>query len=460
MINLKKVIYDIDLYKASQYLQYPKGTKKVFSGGGTRGSEIKGITKSVFFGLQPILMDLSLQITNEDVDFAKTMITQFGLPFHEEGWRYIVEKHNGYLPLLIRAVDEGTLVPLNEVAFTIENTDENCAWLTNYIETKLMRQWYPSTTATITYEMRKMIKESMLKTMGNIEGIDYILNDFSSRGATTYEASILGGLGFLTSFKGSDNMSALIHAKTLYGTDEKYSSISASEHSTITSWGRENEIEAYRNMIKQFGDTPIFACVSDSYDIDVAVRDMWCGELKDEVLKMNAKLVVRPDSGNPIVNIKKILHYLDNAFGSKLNEKGYKVLNKVGIINGDQVSLESLPLMLKAVEEEGFATCNVAYGIGGAMIQQCDRDTLKYAIKCSAILTENDTWQDVYKDPKGSFKKSKKGLLGLYIEEGKMVTKATDYETMNSEANLLKPVFENGKILRMFTLDEIRDRLA
>lgn len=199
---------------------------------------------------------------------------------------------------------------------------------------------------------------------------------------------------------------------------------------------------------------------TDSYDIDVAVRDMWCGVLKDEVKQMNAKLIVRPDSGDAIENIRKILHYLDDAFGSVVNEKGYKVLNKVGIINGDGVSINSLPLMLKAVEDEGFATCNVAYGIGGAMIQECNRDTFKYAIKCSAIMNKEGKWMDVYKDPKNSFKKSKRGLTGLYLEDGKMVTKSTDYDTMNSDLNLLKPVFENGKILKMFTLDEIRATIS
>ena len=460
MVDLSKVIFDMDMYKYSMPNQYPEGILNVFSGGEARGSEIEGIDYTIFFGLQPILMNLAKQITSEDVDYAAKMIPILGASFPEEKWRYIVEKHNGYLPLKIRAVAEGTKIPVKNTAFTIEATDENCAWLTTVPETKLMRVWYPTSTATISYAMREMVKESMMKTMGNDDGIQYILSDFGSRGATSCESSALGGLGYLTSFKGSDNTQALLQSIQLYGATPEMASLDASEHSTITSWGRDGELDAYRNMIKQFGDKAIFACVSDSYDIDVAVRDMWCGVLKDEVKQMNAKLIVRPDSGDAIENIRKILHYLDDAFGSIVNEKGYKVLNKVGIINGDGVSINSLPLMLKAVEDEGFATCNVAYGIGGAMIQECNRDTFKYAIKCSAMMNKEGKWMDVYKDPKNSFKKSKRGLTGLYFEVGNMVTKSTDYDTMNSDLNLLKPVFENGKILKTFTLDEIRATIS
>lgn len=457
-VDLEKVIFDMDSYKLSQFVQYPKGTRKIISYGEPRGSK-NGNSAIVFFGLQFILKTLEKRITKEDVIVAKAMYLAHGEPFNEEGWMYIVNDLDGKLPLKIKAVEEGTLLPLSNVAFIIENTDDKCYWLTSLVETMLLRVWYPSTVATNSFFMKRIIAEHMIKTIGNTEGIQYKLHDFGARGVSSRESAILGGSGHLVNFVGTDTTIALFGLKSVYKENCAGQSLPASEHSTITSWGRENEVEAYNNMIEQFGNGFIFACVSDSFDIDNAVQNLWGGVLRDKVINMYAKLIVRPDSGDTVEGVITILKQLNESFGSTINSKGFKVLNKVGVIQGDGVNPITLKLILDRMTEEGYSTDNIAFGMGGALCQQVDRDTYQWAMKCCSIQLEGGSFRDVYKEPKGSFKKSKRGILGLFNRDGVLSTEKIDYMDMDSDDNMLKTVFENGEIVREFTLSEVRERV-
>jgi nicotinamide phosphoribosyltransferase len=235
-------------------------------------------------------------------------------------------------------------------------------------------------------------------------------------------------------------------------------SIPASEHSTITSWGKENEKLAYENMLTQFGkENSIFACVSDSYDIFNACEKIWGEELKQKIITSKATLVIRPDSGIPWEIVPQVLEILDKQFGSVLNKKGFKVLKNVKVIQGDGIEYESISKILEAIKSKGFSASNLAFGMGGALLQKIDRDTGKFAYKCSAVKV-NGKLREVSKDPiTDSGKKSKEGILELVRRENQILTVKRE-DVKEGDQLLFETVFENGEILKTYSLEEIRLR--
>lgn len=459
-LDYSKAIYDTDSYKTLHEMQYPIGIKKTVAYLEARKSDISDIDSIVVFGLQIHLDNLSKRITMDDVNEAKTMFEEHIGGFNYDDWKYIVDKHDGYLPIKVRAVAEGTIVPVGNVILTVENTDDRLFWLPNFIETKLMRVWKPITIATISYKYKAILKENMLRTCDNLNGLPFMVHDFSSRSASGYEDSYMGSLAHLVNFMGTDTTSALFAAKKFYAErSAKGYSVYATEHSVVTSYGRENEVDAYRNIYNRTVGN-ICSVVSDSYDIENAISNIWGGQLLDMVEKGSKTLVIRVDSGDTVDMVRTALTLMQEKFSYYINSKGYKVFNKVKVLQGDGVNFTTMKQILTVLEELKFSTDVIVFGIGSELCHKFNRDTFAFAMKMCANTFDGITWNDIYKDPKGSFKKSKKGLLGLYLEDGKMVTKSTDYDTMNSDLNLLKPVFENGKILKTFTLDEIRATIS
>ena len=377
------VLLMTDSYKVSHWKQYPKDTTNIYSYFESRGGQFG---ETVFFGLQYILKYLSNPITQKDIDEAEDYCAKhFGSAslFNRESWEYILKQHGGYLPVHIKAVPEGTVVKTKNVLMTIENTDPNCFWLTNYLETILSQIWYPITVATLSRETKKLIVNN-LKETGSIDGANFKLHDFGFRGASSLESAAIGGAAHLINFVGTDNLPAVVFARDHYDEDMAGFSIPASEHSTITSWTEQGEIEAYRNMINEYGDNPFYACVSDSYNIWRACSDLWGGELKDAVTNAKGTLVVRPDSGDPPFVVLRCLQLLGEAFGTTKNPKGYKVLNpKVRLIQGDGCNYQSIRKILSELKINGWSGDNVAFGMGGGLLQKVDRDTQKFAFKCS-----------------------------------------------------------------------------
>jgi nicotinamide phosphoribosyltransferase len=447
----RNIILNSDSYKYSQWNQYPPKTTGVYSYIESRGGAWE---KTLFVGLQAFLIEyLSRPITKADIDEAEAIITAHGEPFYREGWEYILKKYKGKLPVVIKAVPEGTLVPVKNVLVTIENTDPNCWWLTSFLETALLRAvWYPTTVATNSYESKKIIMKYLEET-GDPALIDFKLHDFGARGVSSEESAGLGGLAHLVNFMGTDTVSALLYARKYYKADMAGFSIPAMEHSTVTSWGKPNEADAYRNMLKTHGKkgAPI-AFVSDSYDIYNACEKIWGETLKQDVIDSGALVVVRPDSGNPSSVVVKCLQLLDKKFGSVTNAKGYKVLNNVRVIQGDGIDHTNIRSILFSMEVAGYSADNVAFGQGGALLQQVNRDTMKFAMKCSAAEIDGK-WVEVFKQPvtdKG--KVSKKGRVTLYQErDGKFFTGVEDWPTP-----ALRVVFENGELKNQMTFDEVR----
>jgi len=297
-MSISNLILNSDSYKYSQWNQYPPGTEYVYSYIESRG----GVWPStVFFGLQAFIKEyLTTPITSADVDEAESIILAHGEPFYREGWDYIVDELGGKLPIIIKAVPEGSVVPIKNVLATIENTDPQCWWLTSFLETALLRAvWYPTTVATNSYESKKIILDYLEKT-GDPTLINFKLHDFGARGVSSMESAGLGGMAHLVNFMGTDTITGLLYARKYYNAGIAGFSIPAMEHSTVTSWGKPNEADAYRNMLARHGKpgSPI-AFVSDSYDIYNACDKIWGGELKQAVIDSGAVVVIVRTVVNP-----------------------------------------------------------------------------------------------------------------------------------------------------------------
>jgi nicotinamide phosphoribosyltransferase len=451
-----------DSYKASHWVQYPPGTQTVYSYVEARGGPFAA---TVFFGLQAYIREyLSQPVTQANVEEAAEVFAAHGEPFNKEGWTRLVQKHGGKLPVRIKAVAEGTVVSAKNVLVTIENTDPEFFWLTSYLETELLRAvWYPTTVATLSAAAKATINDYLQATSDDPAGaIPFKLHDFGARGVSSLESAALGGMAHLVNFMGTDTVSALVAARRYYGADMAGFSIPAAEHSTITSWGRDNEAQAYANMLKQFAKPgSILAIVSDSYDIYNACEKIWGGELKQAVIDSGATVVIRPDSGEPATVVLKVAQILASRFGTTTNTKGFQVLNNVRIIQGDGINLDSLRLCLSNLYHNGFSADNIAFGMGGGLLQQVNRDTCQFAMKCSAMQIGAE-WRDVYKDPIGdSSKKSKRGRLALVQTSTQgSIGWQTERQEAATGADQLHTVFENGECVVNEGFDAIRARAA
>lgn len=456
-------IIDTDSYKVSHYLQYPPETTRVFAYLESRGSE-RDYAETVFFGLQYVLQNYFAEpITQDEINEANEVVTAHGLTFNYNGWNRLIEKHGGRLPLKIRAVAEGSIVPLKNVLMTIENTDDEFFWLVSWFETQLMRLWYPITVATQSFNIKRDIYKSLSETSDDADSeVLFKLHDFGSRGVSSQESAAIGGAAHLLSFRGSDTMAALMLLRKFYHAPMAGFSIPAAEHSTITSWTRNGETDAYRNMLQQFASAgKTVAVVSDSWDIYNAVEKIWGETLRDEVVKSGATIVIRPDSGEPIEVISKVLNTLADKFGTVTNTKGFRVLKNVRIIQGDGVNETAIREILQSLKMQGFSASNIAFGMGGALLQKVNRDTLKFAYKCSAIVVNNEL-REVYKQPiTDAGKMSKKGKLDLIRDENGdyKTVKLESIEQVAAENSALKTVFENGEVFANDDLETIRARM-
>jgi nicotinamide phosphoribosyltransferase len=518
MSQIQSIVVNTDSYKVSMFDQYPPGTTNVFSYIESRGGDYD---KTLFFGLQMFVKEyLQKPFTQEQIDFAEKFYAVHGEPFNKAGWEAMLAKYGGYLPVRIRALKEGTVIPVSNAMVTIENIDPEFRWVTTWVETALLRGiWYPTTVATQSWSIKQRIK-GFLEETGDVGGLAFKLHDFGARGVSSLESAAIGGAAHLVNFLGSDTVSGAVALMEYYNAPVSAFSIPAAEHSTITSWGRDNEVEAYRNMLKKFGgEGKLLAVVSDSYDIYNACK-LWGTELKQEVIDSKAIVVIRPDSGVPVdvvagrrfedvadlddytllgvntdvvrVNFDKyyeiesydtgwttkftikeireeevlgVVRTLAKYFGFTVNDKGYNVLNNVRVIQGDGINEKSITQILERLTAFGWSADNVAFGMGGALLQIVNRDTQKFAMKCSAAKV-NDEWIDVFKDPiTDSGKRSKKGRLTTVerVNGGKiefLTIRISDLQCYISDGwtEALETVWVAGKLLRDENLEEIRAR--
>lgn len=457
---MSNLVLSTDSYKLTHWNQYPAGTEHVYSYFESReGAQYE---QTVLFGLQHLLMTklVGKVVTAEDVhEAARLAKSHFGGDlFNYEGWLRLVDKYDGRLPLRIKAVPEGTVVPVGNVMMTVENTDPEFFWLTNYMESLLTHVWYPSTVATLSRSVKKILSRYLNRTSDNTEAIDFMLHDFGYRGASSDESAAIGGAGHLVNFMGTDTLQAMELLAGSYHADYETLafSVPATEHSVMTARGREGEFDVLNQVIDSYPEG-IVSVVGDSYDIYAFAREVVRN--KDRILARNGRFVLRPDSvthrhKTPEDLSLFLVTALWDGFGGETNSKGYRVLNdQVRVLWGDGIDPSGIYKILNSLANNGFSAENMVFGMGGGLLQKVNRDTQRFAFKSSAQYRDG-VWHDVQKSPLDESKRSKGGRL-------KLVDTPDGLATVREEADgvdLLRVVFENGRIENEDVFATIRER--
>lgn len=455
-------ILKTDSYKLTHHAMYPDNTEFVYSYFEARkGAKYDATT---FFGLQSILEGLTgAVVTQADLDEAVALADVHLGPglFNKAGWQYIIDVHGGRLPLEIRAVPEGKRIPVNNVLMTVVNTDPECFWLTNFVESCLVHVWYPSTVATLSNEVKRTLLNYLAVQGSDPETVNFMLHDFGYRGATTDSAAAIGGAAHLVNFMGTDTLPAMELALKSYGADlnSLAFSVPASEHSVMTAQGRDGEYAVLGQLINNYPGG-ILSVVADSYDIYAFVNEVVAR--KDQILAREGRFVVRPDSitakhDSPESLMLWIVETLWAGFGGTTTSAGFRVLNdQVRVLWGDGIDSNGIRTIANHLHQNGWAVENCVFGMGGGLLQKMNRDTQRFAFKSSAQYRDG-VWHDVQKDPLDSSKSSKAGRLKLIHPVGE------PYRTVREEEpgeDLLELVFLNGDLVRNQTFAEIRQNAA
>ncbi len=484
----------IDFYKADHRRQYPEGTEFVYSNFTPRSSRLAPVLKGfenrvVCFGLQGFIKDFLIDTWNENffqrpkeeviAEYTRRMDSSLGLGAIPVD--HINDLHDlGYLPIRIKALPEGSRVPIRVAMLTVVNTDERFFWLTNYLETCMSAElWKSCATATIAYEYRRLLNHFTEVTGSDPGFIPVQAHDFSFRGMSGINDAAQAGVGHLTSFIGTDTVIAIDYAETFYNATGVIGvSVPATEHSVMCMGTEADEISTFRRLVTELYPTGIVSIVSDTWDFWQVLTE-FVVELKDDILNRKpndaglCKVVFRPDSGDPVKIIcgdptapegsperKGAVECLWDVFGGELTPKGYKLLNnKVGIIYGDSITLVRAEAILAGLEAKGFATGNIVLGVGSYTYQYLTRDSFGFAMKATWGQVNGEA-RDIFKDPvtDDGQKKSAKGLLR--IERSKGGYEMFDQQTAEQEKQgELQVVFEDGKLLIDISLDDVRDRL-
>lgn len=472
--------FGTDSYKQSHYDLYPEDVRTVYS---YCESRVGGMFDTVtFFGLQYIISKyLTGQVvTREAIEEADQIVSAHIGPgvFNRKGWEYILENHDGYLPIRIEALREGTNVNSGVCLFTIQNTGgQPTAWLTNFIETLLMHVWSPCTVATSSMHLNRIVNE-YLEESGDPAGLGFKVHDFGMRGVSSMETASLAGAAHLLYFMGSDTMAAIPLLRDYYGAEEMSCfSIPATEHSVMTAGGPDGEADIVRRVLRRY-PTGLVAIVIDSFDTMNFIRNVIGGneDIMEMIRNREGTVVFRPDSGElPQIDID-VFNALEDVFGSTVNEKGFRVLPPyVRMIQGDGVAwyetldttyvgTGSVPYVsgyrhtiqdiLDAFLREGISADNIAFGSGGGLLQKWDRDTLRFAIKCCAMETD-EGWRDIFKQPKTD--PTKNSLRGRRaVIDTCSGPQNIRFEELGEQENLLRVVFENGKQYNLQNFNDLR----
>lgn len=469
-----ETIFETDSYKWTHAKMYPEGTQGVYSYLEARKGARHPAT--VFFGLQTILKKIAgAIITQEEIDKAQFIADIHLGPgiFNREGWQRVVDVHGGKLPLRIKAVPEGTLVPVGNVLMTVENTDSQLYWLTNALESLLLHVWYPTTVCTVSYFAKQMMKSKLEKSADSLDALPFMLHDFGYRGATSEESAARAGAAHLVNFMGTDTIVGMMLALYDYSAKLKTLafSVPATEHSVMTSLGETGEFVIVRDLIEEY-PTGILSVVADSFNINRFVDEIGT-TFKDKVMARDGKFVIRPDSVEDGDTAEDLVLRLVSAtwryFGGTFNSKGYKVLDPhIGFLWGDGLQPAAIEKILDKLIDNGFSAENIVFGMGGGLHQKdIDRDTERWAFKSSAQL-RNGVWVEIQKNPLDKSKASKKGRLALVKGHGlgfsRLPGKLEGFMTIPEgdpiakTHDVLQVVFENGELFNEQNFEDIRAR--
>lgn len=482
-----------DFYKVSHKNAYPKGTEVIYSTFTPRSNKYFPVANEVVvFGIQGFVKKYLIDYFNdnffnrskEDVVNEYERVIKYTLGAEYVDSNHIAELHDlGYLPVKLSALKEGTLAPIKVPVMTIENTDSRFFWLTNYLETLISTEiWQPMTSATISHQYRKLLDEYAIKTTGSTDGVNFQGHDFSMRGMSSLESAMTSGAGHLLSFNGTDTIPAILYHEKYYNANIENeligASIPATEHSIMSAStsadGDRDEYETFKRIITEVYPNGFVSIVSDTYDFWKNVTET-LPKLKPEIMNRDGRLVVRPDSGDPVDILcgkvglndnspesKGLIECLWDIFGGTVTEQGYKVLDgHIGAIYGDSITLERAKSICERLEAKGFASTNVVYGIGSYTFQYNTRDTFGFAMKATYAVI-NGQEKLLFKDPKtdDGTKRSQRGRVHVHYNNDKIVYVDGLLKDANVKTpNLLESVFEDGKLLRDESLSEIRERL-
>lgn len=457
-----------DSYKASHFLMYPDATRMVAYGEfRCPFQKDTSDTRLVFYGLKYIIDQfVAVPWTLEDVerldDFYKTHNAgHTPFPFPKELFVSFVKENRGYFPVRIEALREGTVVNARTPVFQIF-AEGKYSRLVTFLETILTQVWYPSTVATLSRRVKSLIGEAFEKSVDAEchHLLDSRLHDFGFRGCTSVEQSVIGGVAHLLNFTGSDTMSAAYYAQyTLNRGKPVAQSIPASEHSVMTAWPTEEE--AVRNMVQQFGEGT-FSVVADSYDYDYALTEVF-PNLADEHKAKGGYMIVRPDSGDPVQCVLTALREGEKTYGCRVNALGFKVIPCMGVIQGDGINANTIRAILEEVMAQGYSAQNVAFGMGGGLLQKVNRDTMSFATKLSFIRYDKDRARDVMKHPQtDSSKCSLPGILRVQREDDVLTVYPRSEDDKDSGGEL-RVVYDHGPVKdadgEAETFDDIRARV-
>jgi nicotinamide phosphoribosyltransferase len=478
----------IDFYKADHRRQYPEGTELVYSNFTPRKSRQEGNDKLVFFGLQYLVKEYLVKQWNEGffnmpkekvvADYKRRMDNALGkdsIPIE-----HIAELHDlGYLPLVVKGLPEGTIVSSKIPVVTVYNTAPKFFWLTNYLESLMSAiLWKPCTSATTAFQYRKVFNEFAKSTVSDTD-IDFVYwqgHDFSFRGMSGIEDACMSAAGHLLSFYGTDTVPAIDFHEAYYNANSDNElvggSVPATEHSVMCMGTKDNEIATFERLIEKIYPAGIVSIVSDTWDFWKVITE-FLPQLKTKILARNGKVVIRPDSGDPVKIIvgdkeatpgspeyKGAIECMWETFGGTTTDKGFKLVDShIGLIYGDSITLKRQQDILNGLKEKGFCSFNVVLGIGSYTYEYVTRDTYGFAMKATYGEVNGEA-RNIFKDPKtdDGTKKSAKGLMQVTEVAGTLVMK--DQCTWGEEKQgLLQTVFENGKIVNEQSLSEIRSRI-
>ena len=501
-----------DGYKTSHHRMYPEGTTLVYSNFTPRSvKRMPEMAKEiVVFGIQYTMKYIN-DLYNENffnrpkdgvVGEAKEFLSSYlGIDYDCSHFEALHDL--GYLPIIVKALPEGSIIGEKIPMMTIYNTHPDFFWLPNFLETLISSLiWKPVHSASLAYGYKKVLLGHANKTdENNIGFVDFQGHDFSFRGMQHPESAISSGLGFLTSFKGTDTIPALQGAKYYYGDTDVAFSVPASEHAVMTAYGKENEIDGFKRLMKQY-PSGILSVVSDSFDL-WQVCTKFVTELKEEIMNRNGKLVIRPDSGDPVdilcgayntissgdeqnldhnypkygvekdsPEYKGVIELLWDVFGGTVNEQGYKVLDPhIGAIYGDSITIERADEICSRLEAKGFASTNVVLGVGSYSMGYATRDNQGGAVKATYVEVKHKAksgspaysieGREIFKDPitDDGTKKSATGLLSVHNHDGEYVL--IDRCTWKGESvSSLQTIYKDGEFSNGITLSQIRETLA
>lgn len=472
-----------DGYKVGHIFQYPEDTTYIYSNLTPRRGRRSDCGEVIWFGLQYFIYEYLIRAFNEDFfsrpqhEVMSTYERRIHSYLGKIDCRHIGELHNlGYLPLRIKALPEGTLVPYGVPVMTVMNTHDKFYWLTNMIETMMSCViWKGSTSATTAFQYRRMFDRFAHRTGASKDRVRLQGHDFSFRGMSSVEDASLSGAGHLLSFTGTDTIPAIDFLEQYYSADCETeiigTSIPATEHSVMSMGEPESELNTITRLVTDVYPKGPISIVSDTWDLWRVLTE-YLPMIKHAILDRDGTLVIRPDSGDPVKIVcgdpgaypgtpqyAGVAQLLYETFGGTKNSAGYIELDShIGVIYGESITLERQKAILQGLADKGFSSSSITLGIGSYTYQYVSRDTDGWAMKSTAGWTRSRGLIPIFKDPvtDDGTKKSARGLLCVTRSQGLLTLEQNVSEEREKDGELL-PCFEDGHILRTQTLREIRN---